>query len=307
MLDARLGRLFVIAAVGLLAASVGAPMVGLESSAAAQTSVKLLPEQTLGDDGGSPADTDGRFVGARPDPRVSGSSRRSRSRSRTRRSRKRKSNEVTVPVDVGVGPAFFSLGNPLQGDQLLSGPIVEDQPFHYGLRFSMAAIIDYEFVRTHKGLVPTKYRSMFKPGSEVRYTPGILAIIPRDLIISPKTNNTGVYGATWQLLHVGIDLLKGSKSRLGVGAGLLATYAYIDSDAFASPTHFLRPGVSVGLDFGTMFNDSFGISAGWDSNFYIPQDIGGPILQAGEADASLWHIGEAFVMLHFRFPYTTTL
>src|SRR5699024_9915571 len=126
--------------------------------------------------------------------------------------------------------AFFSLANPFSGSGILSGPLFEDQPFHYGIRIEMAAIIDYEFVRKYPHVVPRTYRRMFKRDTVVRYTPGILALIPRDIIISPKFNHTGVYGATWEFLSAGLDLLGSSKAHLSVGAGLLATYAYIDSE-----------------------------------------------------------------------------
>ncbi len=220
--------------------------------------------------------------------------------------RKKRSREITVPVDIAAGPAFFAFGNPLVGDGLLSGPVVEDQTVHYGLRFNMAAIIDRDFVRKYPHTVPRKYRGMFKEDTVVRFKPAALGLIPRNLYLSPKTKNTGIYGATWELLHVGMALMQSGDSRLSVGAGLLATYAYIDSDAFESPTHFLRPGASVGLKFGTMLSDSFGVSAGANSNFYLPQDIGGGIFD-GDGDDALWHIGEAFLMLHYRFPFTTEM
>jgi hypothetical protein len=224
-----------------------------------------------------------------------------------RRTRTRAGRRITVPVELSVGPAAFAFGNLFTNGKAFGGALYEDQPVHYGLRINIAAIIDYEFVRKHPRLVPRKYRRMFKPGSEVRITPGILALIPRDIIISPKLNRTGVYGATWELLGVGVDLFESSTSNLSVDAGLLATYAYIDSDLYDSATHFLRPGVSLGLSAGTMLSDSFGLSAGWNSNLYIPQKLGGGVFEMGEGADSLWHIGEAFVMLRFRFPYTTTM
>jgi hypothetical protein len=223
----------------------------------------------------------------------------------SRKPRRKRSREVTATVDVGVGPAFYAFGNPLSGGALLSGPIYEDQPWHYGLRFDAAAIIDYEFYRQNRHLVPRKYRGMFKPDTEIRYAPAAVALIPRNIYFSPKTKNTGVYGATWELARLGLSLVKTSSTRLSVGAGALLTYAYIDSDVFES-THFLRPGASVGVELGTMFSDTWGMSLGWDSNFYLPQNIGGSILE-GDDDDALWHVGEGFLMIHYRFPYTTKL
>lgn len=243
-----------------------------------------------------------RTTGSPANKRVTSPMRKTKGR---RKPRRKRSNEVTATVDVAVGPAFYAFGNPLTGGALLSGPVYEDQPFHYGLRFEAAAIIDYEFVRENRHLVPRQFRGQFRPGTEVRYAPGIANLIPRNLYMSPKIKNTGVYGATWELMHIGVSPIKFGSTRLSVGAGLLATYAYIDSDVFES-THFLRPGASLGMKLGTMLSDTWGMSLGWDSNFYLPQDIGGGIFDGGGDDA-LWHIGEGFFMIHYRFPYTTTI
>lgn len=220
--------------------------------------------------------------------------------------RRKRANEVEVPVDVGVGPAFSMLGNPLSDGALLSGPVVEDQPFHYGLRLEIAAVIDREWVRENPRAVPRKYRGMFRPGTEVRIRPLILSLIPRTLHISPKFGETSVYGATWRLLGAGVSLWRSGESRIGVRAGLIGTYAHIASEAFDSPTHFFRPGLSAGLHFNTMFDDNVGMSLGWESNAYIPQTLGASPLLIPEGD-TLWHFGEAFLMFHFRFPYRTEL
>ena len=45
----------------------------------------------------------------------------------------------------------------------------------------------------------------------------------------------------------------------------------------------------------------FGVSFGWASAFYVPQQLG--TLGLGPLDDSVWHVGQAFLKLHFRFPY----
>ena len=227
-------------------------------------------------------------------------------RSRSKRSRTRRSGEITVPVDVGAGPAFFVFGNPSLEHGAFAGPVVVDQFFHYGLRLSLAAVIDHEFIKKHPGLVPPKYRRMFEPGSVVYYRPAVLALVPRNLIISPKLGNTGIYGATWDVLGLNLALIT-DPVRWTAGASLVGTYAFIDSDAFASPTHFLRPGVDLGTKVRVPLGEDFALSLGWSSNFYLPQKIGGAIFETAKGDDALWHIGEGFLMLHYQFPYTTTL
>jgi hypothetical protein len=310
MTSQRFGRALTVVLLGGLALS-----VGLESSAFAQAPAPgdLVAEVRPARERKDTKRRDSRRDTSRRKQSDSSSRGDSSSRDRSRRAsegsaaeRRRRSKEVTVPVDLSVGPSFFMFGNLFTGDDVLSGPIYEDQPVHYGLRFNMAAVIDYEFVRKNPHVVPRKYRGMFKEDTVVFYKPAALSLIPRNLYLSPKRQNTSVYGATWKLLGVGLNLIQTSSARLGVGVGGLLTYAHIDSDAFASPTHFLRPGLSLDAQLAIMLSDTIGFSAGWSSNFYLPQDIGGGIMD-GSGDDALWHIGESFVMLHYRFPFMTTL
>jgi hypothetical protein len=46
------------------------------------------------------------------------------------------------------------------------------------------------------------------------------------------------------------------------------------------------------------------MSVGWQSTFYPPQALGGAIFSLGDVDQSIWHIGQAFLKFHFRFPYS---
>ena len=55
-----------------------------------------------------------------------------------------------------------------------------------------------------------------------------------------------------------------------------------------------------------MPTDVFGISVGWESAVYIPQRLGS-FLEVTPTDQTVWHIGQAFVKLHFRFPYEANL
>lgn len=289
--------------LGMMLALVGFP----QQLAAEVTPAAEAAKNPGASAGQSPAGTVGQGQKKGRRPKSSSRKPRAKSKGKRRPSRKRAPKEVTVPVELSVGPAFFAFSNPYSGGEVLGGPLTQGQMFHYGLRIDIAAIITHEFVQKNPRLVPRKYKSMFKPGSEVRFTPGILALIPRDIIISPKFNDTGIYGANWELMAIGIDLLSASRANLNLGAGLLATYVYIDSDLPDTSTHFLRPGISLGLSAGAMLSDSFGLRIGWNSNFYIPQAIGGGVLEMGKGDQSLWHIGEAYLQLRFRFPFTTTI
>jgi hypothetical protein len=210
---------------------------------------------------------------------------------------------VTVPVDVGVGPAGY----------LVSGPVADDQPLHSGLKISIQAIIDQATIQAHQDRIPAGYRQQALRMSEVRYSPSIF--IPDALLISPKIRNTGIYGITWRPISIGVPLIDANPVRLRLAAGLLVTYAYLYSDLATLPaTHFIRPGIDVGAELEIAIVPSFLVSCGWASGFYVPQGLGtlgmgafGDSQDYAALKQTLWHFGQGFVKLHFRFPYTVNL
>ncbi|MCE9671981.1 hypothetical protein LY474_29665 [Myxococcus stipitatus] len=199
---------------------------------------------------------------------------------------------VDVPVDVGVGPAAF----------LFFGPVFEDQPLHTGLKLSVEAVLDKEWLRKNARAIPTRYRKYARSLDEVRISPSLL--IPDALILSPKLRDTGMYGATWKPLALTLPLSSGD-ARLAVGTGLLLTYAYLHSDTLPA-THLLRPGAELGLELEVALSRTVLVSLGWESALYIPQELGGLGLPDRLRDG-IFHVGQAYLQLHVRFPYTTRL
>lgn len=230
---------------------------------------------------------------------------RTRQQSQRRPARQQPKQEITVPINIGVGPSFNTLGAIDFGNLRLAGPVYDDQTFHYGLNISLYAVLDQQLLRENRRHIPRQYRSQVLRMDELRFKPAILSLIPTSLLISPKTNNTGVYGATWTLLGIGLSPIS-NPVRLGIDGNIVATYAYIYSDTIPSPTHFLRPGAEISLDLEIPITKQFLLSFGWASQFYIPQQIGGSLLETGSGNDALWHIGQAFLQLHFRAPYTTS-
>jgi hypothetical protein len=214
-----------------------------------------------------------------------------------------RAESITVPADVGIGPAAY----------LISGKVADDQPLHFGLKFSVQAIIDQATIQAHKDRIPASYRKQAMHMSEIRISPSIF--IPDSFFISPKIQHTGIYGVTWRPLSLGVPLIDTGAFRFRLSAGLLLTYAFLYSDLPELPnTHFLRPGLDVGADIEIAFSRSFLISLGWYSGFYVPQGFGtfgmGPLGDKATSDnlrQTMWHFGQAFLKLHFRFPYTTSL
>ncbi len=202
---------------------------------------------------------------------------------------------LEVPVDVGVGPAAYMINNPL----------FLDQPAHFGLKISMAAIINRSLLRRYRHRVPARYRSMLRRMNELRYNP--LFFIPDSLIISPKIDNTQMYGITFRPFAVGLALMT-KPVRVSLGAGLLLSYVFIQSDKLPDKPmtmHFLRPGIDIVLDIEIPISRTFLISFGWASQFYIPQSLGHSPFEMFSDNFSdwVWHFGQAYLLLHFRFPY----
>ncbi|WP_225408919.1 hypothetical protein [Stigmatella hybrida] len=202
--------------------------------------------------------------------------------------------QVTVPVDIAVGPSAL----------LFFGPVFDDQPLHTGLKLDVEAVLDPEWLRKNRSLIPRKYRSQALKAGEIRVAPPLAALIPDTLIISPKYRNTGIYGATWKPLGIGLGLTP-SPVRLSFDAGLVLTYAYLYSDTLEN-THFLRPGLQAGLDLEFQLSKSFLLSLGWASTVYVPQKLG-TLGEVKPLDASIFHVGQPYLLLHFRVPVTTRI
>jgi hypothetical protein len=201
--------------------------------------------------------------------------------------------KIRVPVDVGVGPAFH----------MVTGPVQDDQTIHYGLKLSLYAVIDRATLEKQKKRIG-KYWKYVKSAQEIRYRPTMF--LPDTLYLSPKTERTAMYGASWRPVGLEMPLLR-SPIRVAIGAGLLLTYAYIQSDTLMKDAmHFIRPGLDLKAEIELPVTKTVLLSFGWASQLYPPQEIGGEIFAWGELDQSVWHIGQAYAMLHVRFPYTTS-
>ena len=207
--------------------------------------------------------------------------------------------KVTVPIDIGVGPAA----------QIWTGPIAQDQTVHTGLAISAAAVLDQKFLKKNRKLIPKQYRRQITQMNEIRI--GHL-LVPDTLIISPKRDNTGMYGITWSPLSLSTPLTQGPV-RLDASADLLLTYTFIHSDSDAiGNTHFLRPGLGLGSKLEFPLGGPFRFSISWRSALYVPQQVGGGLdelgpVAEGDLTQSIWHVGQAAAQLHYRFPFSTHL
>lgn len=220
-----------------------------------------------------------------------------------------KAARVEVPVDVGVGPATYFINN----------PIFSDQPAHFGLKISVAAVINRALIRRYRRKIPARYRRLTGRLREVKLRPLVLGLIPDSLIISPALQRTQMYGVVFRPFALGLGIPLGPLN-VSLSAGILINYTFIHSTShlptgsseFTQPaeqiTHFLRPGIDAKLEFELPISEHFLISFGWASQVYVPQSIGAsPFAEFGSFGSWVWHFGQAFLLFHFRFPFETNL
>ncbi len=199
--------------------------------------------------------------------------------------------KVEVPIDIGVGPTA----------NMVTGPVYRDQPVHTGLTLSIAAVLDKKTLRQLKSEIPSQYRQQVLQMDEIRISH---FLIPDQFFISGRGwmgGTTGMYGIGFRPLALSLPVVKGPV-RVDLGTGLRLTYAYLPSDTLGN-THFLRPGLDLKGTVEVPLSESFLVSFGWNSQVYIPQEVGGSILELGAFDQSIWHIGQGFAKVHVRVPY----
>jgi hypothetical protein len=209
-----------------------------------------------------------------------------------KKSVRRSKKPVEIPIDIGIGPAVHQF----------TGPVQRAQQYHTGLKLSLAAIIDQSVIASQAHKIPKKYRGLAKKIGTVRFRPGPLILVPDTIFISPAQEDTGIYGANWRPIAVGLPI-----SILNLGTGLNMTYAYLTGSDENPKTHFVRPGLDLTANVEIPFSRSFLVSFGWTSFLYPPQAVGGEVFALGDLDESIWHIGQAYFRLHFRIPYTVNL
>lgn len=210
---------------------------------------------------------------------------------------------TTIDLNIGLGPSFY----------MFTGPIQEEQVPHFGLRLGLFAVPPRDVVRRKTRKASKRVKKALRNVDELRISH---FLIPQALIISPG-EHTQMYGATWRPLGINLPLLKAP--RLTVGTGLVATYAFIDTDygddapdnADKLPpegsTHFLRPGLTANAELEVPLGKAFRISLGWESAFYIPQELGKGIFEIGDASKGIWHVGQVYVLFNLRTPYQTRI
>jgi hypothetical protein len=202
--------------------------------------------------------------------------------------------ELEVPLEIGIGPVTHTW----------FGPVAKDQALHGGLVITTDIVLDRAWLQDNKGRIPARWRSLAGSVDEVRIKPVIF--IPDTLIISPRVRNTGMVGASWRPVAVGVPLLT-SPVRIGVDAGLRLTTAIVWSDSLPSEadpktTFFLRPGVDLSADVVFPLSETVRVRLGADAHAYVPQKVGA--FGLGQAGERMWLLARGFLELRVRVPIT---
>ncbi|MCX7943895.1 MAG: hypothetical protein N2746_05240 [Deltaproteobacteria bacterium] len=200
-----------------------------------------------------------------------------------------------VPLNLGFGPALNYIPKIISNDQFL----------HYSLKLDIYAVLDRDFIEKHKSKIPKKYRKFVESKDELRVS---YIFIPESLFISPKYQNTGIYGINFRPLSLGLPIVKTDtfKNRLNMGINL--TYLFIHSDKIFNEKgsmHFLRPALNLQFDNLLKISKKFLVSLGVDTYFFIPQKVEDKsnIFESGDINDSIWFIGQIYVLLNPRVMY----
>ena len=181
-----------------------------------------------------------------------------------------------------------------------------------GLKLDIFGVVGEQVIKDNLHRIPRRYARLAKGVTEVRINP--LPWLPKTLMISPERKGDdprpGMYGVMWRLLGVGLSSGLGPL-RLGLSGGVGATYLLLHGGdgvlGDADRMHFFRPGVDLRADLEAPLGDSLLVSVGWNSFVFVPQEVGGPWAQVGELERSIWHLGQAYFLLHVRVPYEVRL
>jgi hypothetical protein len=217
----------------------------------------------------------------------------SKTKSSTPKTAKKEGGDILL--NIGAGPAYHRLTNPLNDE------------WHYGINLDIHVVVPSAVLKARKDDIPSQYRKFIDLNQDMELRPLYLAAIPSDIFISPKNDgHTAVYGATWHMYGLGVNLIDSKSFRLGFGVKVpTLTFLYIDSDHLTDDEWMLGLGATGAAHALIPLSKNMFFSAEWKSNLYLPlEDTKLKPIPGTQLDDSnhLWHIGTAAFLIHYRFP-----
>ncbi len=196
--------------------------------------------------------------------------------------------KVTVPIEIGVGPSLYNI----------TGSVAEEEPLHYGVSFSAAAVITKKLVKENKKMIPKGYRKQALKMAPFRVSK---MYIPDQIFFSPSSE-TKLYGASF----APYGLLLHRQKNLQLKVSVRLTLFNLQSQTLPS-TFFARPGADLNPEYRIKIAQGYHLVVGWRSQLYPPQMLGAGALDelnVTNLGQSIWHIGQGYLELRYRFPYS---
>lgn len=204
--------------------------------------------------------------------------------------------EVEIPINVGMGPSLFWLPG-----------IVDDRDWHTGVRLDLYAVLDQPTIKKFKNRIPKKFRGMATAQREIHISPMIMYLVPDAIIISPG-DSSSIYGATWTLFGIGLNLVDTPFLEASANLDLPSlTYLWASSTANnPDNTHLFGIGASPSLNSLVHLSDNWLLGLSYYHTVQLPLTMGA--YQRDSGPEKQWtHFGEISAMLHYRFPMRQTI
>lgn len=200
---------------------------------------------------------------------------------------------VEIPVNLGVGPSVV---------RAFDSPSPSGDVDFYGLRLSLAAVIDQDTIKRYKTKIPSRYRKMASRMKEVRISK---IWIPDRILFASSQADERLYLVGWNPISLGNSLTMGFlKLALGLGLRFDAGAVQHRPIEGTESTPFVRPGASGDLEVEFKFSRRFLMSFSASYTYYVPQAIGGGFLKWGQdGRRRIGEMREFAMILHYRLPY----
>lgn len=199
--------------------------------------------------------------------------------------------EVEIPINVGIGPSLFWFPG-----------LTPDRDLHTGVRLEIYAVIDQAMIKKFKNRIPKKFRRMATAQQEIHVAPSLMMLIPDAIIISPG-DTSSIYGATWTLLGLGVNLVNSSRFDASVSVNFpTLTYLHVQSPANnPENSNLFGIGATPALLTQIRITDNWLLGLSYYHTFQLPLEMNQ--FERANGTQKTWnHFGEISAVLHYRFP-----
>ncbi|MBK9578052.1 MAG: hypothetical protein IPO40_13335 [Fibrobacteres bacterium] len=192
-------------------------------------------------------------------------------------------SSIEGKLDIAAGPSFHQLG-----------PAVADvDPWITGFNLDLGVAVSNEVARSK---APKRYRKMIPKKGEMVVRPIWVAVVPRQVLLSPG-GNLSVYGAAWELLGVGttLELVPGCALAVSVDLPEI-TWLHVGGPYAQGPENVIGVGISPDAHLQIDPASWLRLDAGWAHHVDYASDA----FRIQGRHWNPWNWGSAYVQLHLR-------